>query len=226
MSRALGVTTLVLILASLCSPASAQVPDNDYYASRGTALLNTVERYHLYPGQEKYRSKNYHGAWDDFSFLLRYFPNHPRGLVLMTELCTEWKSSLCALDVMFDKAIALRPDATGTFVANGIYLHRIKHYNQAVESYERALQLEPDSLNAHYNLALAYIDLRRYDLANEHAQRAYALGASVPGLREKLKKAGQWKPLPVDAGGPPAVQDASTPNTGDSDAKGAQATPR
>lgn len=202
-SFAYAVIGALLMLGALAAPqqARAQNTDNDYYQSRGTALLNTVEKYHLYPGLAKYRDKHYDQAWQDFDFLLRYFPNHPRGLVVMTELCSEWKSGRCALDVMFDKAIAVRPDAAGTFVAYGIYLHRIKRYNEAIETYQRALTLDPDSVNGHYNLALAYLDTKSYDLANEHAQRAYALGATVPGLRERLKKLGYWKPLPKEEPG-------------------------
>ena len=48
--------------------------------------------------------------------------------------------------------------------------------------------------NAQYNLALALIKLHRYELANEHAQRAYALGHPLPGLRAQLIAVGAWNP--------------------------------
>ncbi len=35
-------------------------------------------------------------------------------------------------------------------------------------------------MNAHYNLALTYLDTKQFELANQHAQRAYALGATRP----------------------------------------------
>jgi hypothetical protein len=38
------------------------------------------------------------------------------------------------------------------------------------------------------------VDLKQYDLANEHAQRSYQLGAYAPGLRNKLQKVGKWNP--------------------------------
>jgi hypothetical protein len=53
-------------------------------------------------------------------------------------------------------------------------------------------------MNAHYNLGLEYLDQRRLDLANIHAQAAYALGYPLPGLKEKLVRAGQWRELPRD----------------------------
>jgi tetratricopeptide (TPR) repeat protein len=80
-------------------------------------------------------------------------------------------------------------------VAQGIYLARTKRYPEAIKSYEHALEIAPDSVNAHYNLGLAYIETKQYQLANEHAQRAYELGASLPGLRDKLKRIGQWNPV-------------------------------
>jgi tetratricopeptide (TPR) repeat protein len=196
----------IVIAAGAAVPAAAQETDNEYYASRGTPLLRTVEHYHLYPAEEKFRARTYEQAFNDLTFILRYFPNHPRALLLMVQLCTEWKSSHCTLDMVFEKAIAIKPDAPGTFVANGIYLHRAKRYKDAIASYERALALEPDSMNAHYNLALTYLETRQFAEANQHAQRAYALGATLPGLRQRLQQAQQWNPAAAEpASGPRAA---------------------
>jgi tetratricopeptide (TPR) repeat protein len=60
---------------------------------------------------------------------------------------------------------------------------------------EKALTLDPNSINAHYNLGLTYFETKQFELANEHAQRAYQLGASPPGLRDKLVRAKQWRPI-------------------------------
>lgn len=180
--------------------AQAQTP-RDYYAAQlnqHIALeLQTVERLHLHPGAEHVRNRRYQAAWADFDFVLRHFPNHPRGLVMMGDLCLQWKSPRCDASKYFDDATAVNPNAPGTLVARGIYLHKRNHVKDAVESYKAALKLDEDSLNAHYNLALAYIALKDYPRANEHAQRAYALGATPPGLRDKLKAAGAWKPTDV-----------------------------
>ncbi|MEP6997743.1 MAG: tetratricopeptide repeat protein [Betaproteobacteria bacterium] len=181
-----------LLVAGL---ARAQPVDNDYYANGGTVLLSTVERYHILPAEEKMRIKYYSSARQDLDFVLRYFPNHPQGLLLMVQLCTERTQQACDLDFLFEKAIAVNPNVAGPYVTRGVYLHRVKRYAEAIASYQRALALNPDSMNTHYNLALAYLETKQYGLANEHAQRAYELGAPLPGLRERLKQIRQWKPV-------------------------------
>jgi Tfp pilus assembly protein PilF len=187
---ALGV---VALLAS--GFACAQAVDNDYYTTHDTTLLRTVERYHVLVAEEKIRTKYYSSARQDLEFVLRYFPNHPRGLLLMAQLCTEQSTQRCDLDLIFEKAIDINPNVAGTYVTQGVYLHRVKRYREAIASYQHALKIDPNSLNAHYNLALAYLETKEYGLANEHAQRAYALGAPFPGLRDRLKQSGQWKPV-------------------------------
>ncbi len=210
--RALRVAGLVAAaLVAGASPALAQQGDNDYYTSQSMPLLRTVEQYHLIPGEEKLRNRNYESAYGDFSFILRYFPNHPRALLAMVHLCSEWRSQHCLLDTVFEKAIAVRPNEPGTFVVSGIYLHRIKRYKEAIAAFERALALDPESMNAHYNVALTYVETRQYALANEHAQRAYALGATLPGLRKRLEKAGQWNPSAAPTMPPRADADVAAP---------------
>ena len=183
----------VAAMFAVAGAAWAQQADNDYYAARGTALLNTVQKYHLFRAEDEIRSRNYTPARADLDFLLHYFPNHPQGLLLVVQLCTEHSAQNCALDVIFDNAIAVNPKNPGTFVTRGVYLHRVKRYNEAIKSYEDALALDPNSMGAHYNLGLAYLETKQYDLANQHAQLAYGLGAPLPGLRNRLQQSGHWK---------------------------------
>jgi tetratricopeptide (TPR) repeat protein len=115
--------------------------------------------------------------------------------MLLIELCEQWKSPRCDVQERFGNAIAVNPDVAATYALQGIYLFRATRLPAAIASFEKALTLDPNSLNAHYNLGLAYFETKQFELANAHAQRAYQLGASVPGLRDKLKRAGHWKPI-------------------------------
>jgi Tfp pilus assembly protein PilF len=194
----------------------AQATDNDYYTTTDTTLLRTVERYHVVPAEEKIRTKFYSAARADVDFVLRYFPNHPKALLLMAQLCTDRATPHCELDTVFEKAIAINPNVAGTYVTQGVYLHRVKRYREAIASYQRGLAIDPNSINAHYNLALAYLETKQYDLANEEAQRAYALGAPFPGLRDRLKQSGQWKPVaatPAPQPGSSAAADSGRATT-------------
>ena len=210
--RTRAATTILLAVTVACSPAvRAQKADNDYYTNTDVALLRSVERYHVIRAEGEIRSKYYVPARADLDFALRYFPNHPQALLLMVQLCSEYKQQGCDLDLIFEKAIAVNPNVAGTYTAQGVYLHRVKRYADAVKSYQRALELDRDSMNAHYNIALSYLELKEYGLANEHAQRAYELGAPVPGLRERLKHLGQWRP----AEAAPASARAAAPTASD-----------
>jgi tetratricopeptide (TPR) repeat protein len=193
--RAAVASCLLLATASM-----AQEGNRDYYRANekrdDAQALRTAEQYHMEPGIVRMNSRDYPGAYGDFAFILQFFPNHPRALAMISELCDlKWKSPRCEVDEWFQKAIARNPKAAPTYLVLGLHLHRLKRLPEAVESYQKALSLDPLSANAHYNLALAYFDLNQFDQSNRQAQLSYALGVRLPGLRDKLTKAGQWKPL-------------------------------
>ncbi|PKO90621.1 MAG: hypothetical protein CVU16_10060 [Betaproteobacteria bacterium HGW-Betaproteobacteria-10] len=53
------------------------------------------------------------------------------------------------------------------------------------------------SANLYYNIGLVYLDLKQYDKALSNAHLAYQMGFPLPGLRDRLKRAGKWsEPLP------------------------------
>lgn len=219
------ILTVILQLGSVLALAQKSGLEEgglDYYAPRTGRneidLFNNVQGHHLNPGREKLAKGQYYYALQDVEFILRYYPNHPQALNLLSELCLKWKSPACHADQWFQKALERNPDAAPTYVVYGIYLQRKKQLDEAVKAYQRAIELDPGSVNAHYNLALAYIDLKQYDLANQHAQKSYELGVSLPGLRSRLEKLGKWDPgsrLPASEAKPagePSPQAEKTPN--------------
>ena len=182
--------------------ATAQEGNRDYYTARSVKdieLLTAVEKYHMQLGYDELSAKRYDAAFGDAKFMLHYFPNHPKALILLSEICNRWQSPDCNPDEWLEKAVSRNPAVAETHLLYGIYLHRTKRFDAAVKNYKQALETDPMSLNAHYNLGLAYVDLKQYELANQHAQKSYALGAPFPGLREKLKRVGAWKPLVAEA---------------------------
>ena len=225
----LGAAAFLIAILQLGSlPTLAQVAANlDYYAPRTLDSekqhFANVTNYHIPPGQDDLAKARYITAVAHAEFVLRYFPNHPQALSLLSAACLTWKNSRCdaTADEWFQKAIARNPDAAPTYVLYALHLHRKERLKEAVEAYRRAIELAPESINAHYNLAIAYMDLKQYDLANQHAQKSYQLGASPPGLRARLEKAGKWNPnvsMPASeasagkADGQPAPQDQKTPD--------------
>jgi len=194
------VVILAVIIHMLGLTAFAQQSDQDYYAPRTSQtdieLFKNVQSYHLGPGREEMANGRYGAALAHFEFILRYYPNHPQTLVALSELCQKWNSPVCEGTAVrwFQRAIERNPEAATSYVVHAMHLHRNKKFDDAVKSYKRAIELAPDSVNAHYNLGLAYADLKQYELANLHAQKSYTLGVTQPGLRARLEKAGKWNP--------------------------------
>jgi len=133
----------------------------------------------------------------DIAYTLRAFPNHPRALYAMMKLGEKLKTerprgSLFTVACYFARAVRWAPDDGSVRILYGIYLLRNGQRSAAVEQLKAAQELVGDNPNLHYNLGLAYFDLKDYDKALLHAKKAYELGFSLPGLRDKLKQVGKW----------------------------------
>ena len=200
--------TLSLAYAQTQNWVSVEPHDpQDYYNSVAKELLHNVEKYHLNQGITSMREGKNYNAWQDFDFILRYFPNHPRGLQLMGELTLQVKAPPKG-QIYFDRAIRLFPNSASNYATYGIFLHKQGKLQQAIEQYKRSIELNPNSASFNYNLGLAYYETKQLSLSNESAQRAYELGYPLPGLRNKLMKAGAWKQIEES----PAPQKEATSN--------------
>jgi tetratricopeptide (TPR) repeat protein len=208
-----GALCALLACSVFLADARAQQNSNDYYAPRKGSSEETfqnVQNYHLGPGKEALATGAYTYAVANFEFILNHYPNHPLALDLMSQTCALWKNTpRCDADAWFEKAIGVNPNAAPTYIVLGLHYHRRGKFAEEIHSYQKALELQPQSLNAYYNLGLAYAAQKQYALANEAAQHAYALGAQLPGLREKLKSDGAWKP--IDTPLPPAEAGKTSP---------------
>jgi len=218
------VAAAILSVAGLAASAivGAQMPacgslTNAYgpfdYRTR-KAELKIVEDFHFTPDVETLR----HGAstatlGGDLDYTLRASPNHHRALMSMVNLAIRTKSEKplgpkYSVDCYFDRAMRFASDDGPVRIIYGIYLYRIGKKVDARRILEDARNIDDDDPNLHYNLGFVYLDLGDKDNALASAQKAYQLGAQLPGLKEKLRKAGIWKDTPAGAvtGGPKPSQ--------------------
>jgi tetratricopeptide (TPR) repeat protein len=176
----------------------AETYGRDYYAAASsraaTTDLRNVERYHYRPALEKMQKRQYHYAFSDIEFVLKYFPNHPGALDLMGDWGVATKRADLA-EEHFKTAIALYPQHDDTHTIYGVFLEKLGRVDEAIAQYKKALEINPNSPFAHYNLGLVYVARKEYTQANVHAQKAYSLGLTFPALRAKLEAAGAWRPL-------------------------------
>lgn len=172
------------------------------YRIASREVKNLVEGAHFTPKVESLRGgKNTITAGGDLNYTLRVFPNHPRALMAVIRLAEKEKrpkpyqmdySVLCWLD----RAERFTPNDAMVQMIYGMYLVKQGKSGDGATKLGQALQLAGDNANVHYNLGLAYFDLKDYDKALASAHRAYELGFPLPGLRNKLEKAGKWGEAP------------------------------
>ncbi len=159
----------------------------------------------------------------DLAYTLRVFPNSPRALMTLIRLAEKEKTSKprdmeYTVSCWFERAERFRPDDAMVKALHGIYLTRSGKPKDGAMMLQAAAEQAGDNANINYNLGLAFFDLQQYDKSLESAHKAYALGFPLPGLRDKLKRAGKWRdppPPPVAPEEPAASAPAKDPATGD-----------
>jgi tetratricopeptide (TPR) repeat protein len=133
----------------------------------------------------------------DIAYTLRAYPNHPRALHSMMNLSFNNRTdkpegSTYTMECWFDRAERFVPDDGTVLMIHGIYTLRKGDARGAIAKFKRSEELSGSNANLHYNLGLAYLELRDYDNALDRARSAYRLGFPLPGLRNKLQEAGKW----------------------------------
>lgn len=160
--------------------------------------LRLVESYHFTAKVESLAGGQSGGIGADIDFTLRAFPNHPRALLAASKLARKEKTVRPSgfyhtVDCWFQRAILFKPDDAQVRLVYGIELLKDGKRDAAIEQLSVAERLEGSNANVHYNLGLAYFDLGDYDKSLAYARTAYKLGFPLPGLRDKLTRAGKWQ---------------------------------
>jgi Tfp pilus assembly protein PilF len=70
----------------------------------------------------------------------------------------------------------------------GVRAAKDDHWDEAIYRWRKALQLDPNNLMAHNNLAVAYEQLGEYELALEEYQIAYRLDSQNQNVKNNLDR--------------------------------------
>lgn len=173
-------------------PAIATEPHDYFGGDYKPQLLRSVNRHHLGPVTKAIDRGE--APWGGIDFMLRYFPNHPRALYLLTRLATK-TNEYGRAEEYFHKAIRLYPDTPTTYLIYGIFLHKTGKLASSIEQYKKAIKLDPQNSEIYYNLGLAYFDKGDHKKAYQYGRDAYIRGYPLPGLKNKLKNAKAWEPI-------------------------------
>jgi tetratricopeptide (TPR) repeat protein len=141
----------------------------------------------LYPylerAQQRYESKYYQGAVDDYSMALEIDGNNVEiwlGRGLAREKLKDYKGAFSD----YTKAIEIKENFAKAWLNRGNVLLKLERYEDAIEDYNVALIYYADYPLAFYNRAMANIKLKKNELACADLKRAEELGMKVEG---KLK---------------------------------------
>ena len=128
---------------------------------------------------------------------MRASPNHHRGLAALVRLSLRDKTPQPSgvkipVECYLLRALEFRPSDAEVQKIYATYLARLGRDAEALTWFERAEKLSPDDAVIAYNLGLLLTEKRDFERARMYAQKAYAGGVQLPGLREKLTRQGQW----------------------------------
>jgi tetratricopeptide (TPR) repeat protein len=180
------------------NPFNNAVGPFDYtnYRER-TEELPIVERHHFTRDVENLiKGATSEFIMHDLDYTLRACPNHHRALYAVSkyQLRKNWrKGRYRTAECYFERAKIFKPQDGIPYLLYAIFLHKKEKYNEALQEYMLAKKLLPDSPEVSYNLGLLFVDMEDHKQALKYAKRAYELGHPLPGLKNKLKKLGEWR---------------------------------
>jgi tetratricopeptide (TPR) repeat protein len=134
-----------------------------------------------------------HLAEDEFNYATKHCPATDRfSANVATQMAMVYADQGRAVDAMsaLDRAIRTHPDYDGAYIARSILLTRSGKASESKQVLLQGVEATGGTAELHYALGLAYFNLRDFEASREQARKAYALGYPIPGLRNKLEKAG------------------------------------
>lgn len=164
--------------------------------------LEVVEKAHFVSSVRDLIKGNRGSLVADIDYTLRAWPNHHQALASISkyQFLHEQSSDgryrqkpFSPVECYFHRAIHFSSEDAITHMLFAIYLHKSGHSENAELQYQKALEISPDNRSIHYNYGLLLVSLKKYELAHEHAEKAYQAGYPLQGLKNKLIKVGQWK---------------------------------
>lgn len=196
---AFGLTVALLVMLSAhpgqLRPFKPNPPErqHDYYSpsSEVRHAVKTVEYHHWDKVKTALATKRYGTANAELDFILRYSPNHPLALLELSKLAITVGEPHGAIPYL-EHAVKFAPQYDSTYVVYGIHLYRTGQYQEAIRKFRKALTINPQSPEAHYDIGLTYLAIKDYQRAKAHAKEAYNLGYPLSGLKRKLRKLNQW----------------------------------
>jgi len=189
----LGVSgPLLAAEINFCGELKNHYGPYDFIRDRASGKMEIVEGAHFTADVENGNPRGSTGTLGaDLDYTLRAIPNHHRALETIGRVSLRAKtfqlpSARFPTECYFDRAIRFAPTDAMVRAAYGNYLSALGRTAEALAMFQAAADLAPENPTISYNLGLLYMKTKKYDKAAEYADRAYAQGFPLQGLRNQL----------------------------------------
>lgn len=181
-----------------CEPFKWQEERLDVNAEKDKVRISQIEGHHFDADTESLIRGITGSIGADIDFLVRYSPNHHRGLAALVRLALKEKTPKPSgvsipVECFLLRALEFKPSDPEVQKIYATYLARLGRDDEALATFEQAEKLAPDDPVVAYNIGLLLTEKRDFERARMYAKKAYAGGLQFPGLRDKLAKQGQWR---------------------------------
>jgi hypothetical protein len=166
------------------------------------AQLEVVEETHFSAEIENLESGQTTTAIGDIHYTLSAWPNHHRALnsamKYRLQHMGDWPedSRVPPAECYLQRAMNFSPNDPKPYIMYALLMHKVAQYDKALSAYETAIRLLPNDIITQYNMGLTLVELKKYNEAQKVAEKVYAAGFPLPGLKKKLIAAGHWKNAP------------------------------
>ena len=106
------------------------------------------------------RGEKYLAAIPPLRTVTRELPDMPQGWQALAQ-CLQATGKFSEAIEPFEQALLLQPDAKTAFLLGSV-AQKAGNNDKAVTAYQQALVLDPKYVKAQYNLALVYMDIKKY----------------------------------------------------------------
>ena len=153
-------------------------------------LDHSDPRPHLYLGEKYANAGQFHAAIAAFAKAIKADPENVEALKDYAFLCLAhdeergWRQAKRALE----KAIQIRPNDAEILMNYGYTLYLSRNNNEAIDHYIRSIELKPDWPLSRYNLAIAYEQIGKKELALAEYQKVAKLDPEGLHAEKAMKR--------------------------------------
>lgn len=183
---------------AVCEPFHWMPERLNFNAAQDQPRVSSIESFHFDSDTESLIRGMTGPVGSDIDFLVRYVPNHHRGLAAMVRLGLKDKTPQpnglkISVECYLLRALEFQPSDVEVQKIYATYLARLGRNDEALVRFEQVEKLVPDDAVIAYNMGLLLAEKRDFERARMYAKKAYAGGIDFPGLRDRLARQGQWR---------------------------------